>query len=327
MSVRVCSAEDVTALLDLSALLDVVESAFVRQGRGEVERPDRPHYPIGEGLDESRPRTPLGTGLTMPAYIHGNRFTVTKLATVHEDNPERGLPTVQAQLVLQEADTGAPAGFMAGEDVTNARTGCIGGLAARHLAGESVALGLVGAGTQARWQARAVAAATDVERVRVFSPSDSREQCATDLRETGLDAEAVDTPRAAVTNADIVVTATTATEPVFPADALADGTVVVAVGAYTAAMQELAPAVFQRAARVFADVPAEVAETGDAVAAGLSADDFHPLSAVFGGEADREAADDVLVVCSVGTAVLDAAAAEHLFERAEERDIGTTVDL
>jgi len=324
---RLCSRDDVASLLDLGDLLGVVETAFVRQGRGEVERPDRPHYLIGQGLDESAPDTPAGTALAMPAYVHGARFTVTKLVTVHEDNPERGLPTVQAQLLLQDAATGVPAALLAGEDVTNARTGCIGGLAARELAHEPVTLGLVGAGTQARWQARAIDAAVDLGPVRVSSPSGSREDCAADLRATGLDARAVDSARAAVTDADLVVTATTAREPAFPADALADGAVVVAVGAYTAEMQELPPAVFDRAARQFADVPEEVAGTGDVRASGLTADDLHPLAAVFEGAVGREGPNEVLVVCSVGTAVLDAAAGEHLLERAEAREVGTTVEL
>jgi len=325
MCVRVISGEDVASLLDLPDLLEVVASALRSQGRGAVERPDRPHYPIGAGL--AADGKPPGTGLVMPAYIHGNRFTVTKLATVHEDNPDRGLPTVQAQLLLQEAATGTPVALMAGEDVTNARTGCIGGLAARHLAHEPVTLGVVGAGAQARWQARAIAAATDLDTVRVYSPSGSRAACASDLRETGIDARAVDSARAAVADADVVVTATTAREPVFPADALAAGTVVVAIGAYTAEMQELAPGAFERAPRAFADVPAAVAETGDALAAGLDADDFEALSTVLEGEPGREGPAEILVVCSVGTAVLDAAAAEHLFERAEGQAVGTVVDL
>lgn len=325
MCVRVISGEAVADLLDLDDLLGVVASAFRSQGRGAVERPDRPHYPLGAGLEED-PR-PGGTGLAMPAYIHGNRFTVTKLVTVHEDNPDRGLPTVQAQLLLQEAATGTPAALMAGEAVTNARTGCIGGLAAQHLAHEPVTLGLIGAGTQARWQARAIAAATDIDTVRVYSPSDSRAACASDLRDAGLDARAVDSAHAAVADADAVVTATTAREPVFPADALAAGAVVVAVGAYTSGMQELPPEVFERATRAFADVPTEVAATGDALAAGLDADGFRPLSAVLEGDAGRTESEDVIVVCSVGTAVLDAATAEHLFERAEARAVGTVVDL
>ncbi len=323
--VRVLSDDDVAALLDLPELLEVVAGAFRKQGAGEVERPERPHFPVGTGLDPDAPDEPLGTGLAMPAYVQGSDYYATKLVAVHEDNAERGLPTVNAQIALTSAETGLPTAFMAGTRITNARTGCIGGLAMRELATGPVSLGLLGAGTQARWQARAIAAATDLQGARVYSPSDSKVACAADLREEGIDATAVDSPTAAVDGANVVVTATTATEPVFPGEALDPGTLVIAVGAYTAEMQELDPVTFERAARTFADVPAEVAEVGDALAADLATPDLVPFSAVLAGEAGRVTDDEILVVESVGTAVLDAAAAEHVYVAAEAADVGTEV--
>ena len=321
---RVLSDDDVASLLDLEDLLPEIERAFRKQGRGEVERPNRPHFPVGTGLDGD---DPLGTGLTMPAYIHGDDYYTTKLASVHEGNAERSLPTVQAQITVTDARTGEPAGYLAGTRVTNARTGCIGGLTADWLAvGDGpVTVGLVGAGTQARWQTRAIVAARGVESVRVYSPSDSREACAADLRAEGIDAEAVDSAREAASGVDVVVTATTATEPVFPGDALSPGTLVVAVGAYTTEMRELDGETVSRAARLFADVPAEAAETGDFPDHDTSA--LTPLSAVFEGDAGRESEEEVLVVASVGSAVLDAAAATALFDAAIAENVGTEVEL
>ena len=321
---RVLSDDDVAAVLDLGALLPVVEAAFRKQGRGEVERPERPHFPVGSGLDGAEP---LGTGLTMPAYLHGDDYYATKLASVHERNPERGLPTVRAQVAVTDARTGEPMAMLAGTRITNARTGCIGGLAAKYLApGEgAVKLGIIGAGTQARWQARAIDAARGVESVRTSSPSESRERCAADLRAEGLDAEAVETAADAVADADVVVTATTATNPVFDGEALSPGTLVVAVGAYTAAMRELDDTTVKRAAQLFADVPEEAAETGgfpDHDSGALT-----PLSAVFEGEAGRESDSEILVVASVGSAVLDAATAASLFERSQADGVGTDVEL
>ncbi|PSP76439.1 ornithine cyclodeaminase [Halobacteriales archaeon QS_1_68_20] len=324
---RVLSDDDVASVLDLSSLLDVVAEAFRKQGAGEVERPERPHFPVGTGLDPDAPDEPLGTGLVMPAYVHGSDYYATKLVGVHEGNAERGLPTVNAQIALTEAETGLPAAYVAGTRITNARTGCIGGLAARELATGPVTLGVLGAGTQARWQTRAIAAATDLDSVRVYSPSDSKVTCAAELREEGIDAEAVESPGDAVDGANVVVTATTATDPVFPGEVLDPGTVVIAVGAYTAEMQELDPTTFERAARVFADAPGEVVDVGDAVAADLTTSDLIPFSAVVTGESGRETDDEIVVVESVGTAVLDAATAEHVYVSARESAVGTEVDL
>ena len=314
----------VARVLDVESLAPVVEGALVKQAAGEVERPERPHYPVGAGLDSA---DPLGTGLAMPAYVHGGAYFATKLVSLHDGNGARGLPTLHAQIVLADARTGQPVAFLDGTRITNARTGCIGGLAARELATGPVRLGVIGAGAQARWQTRAIAALTDVEAVSVFSPSDSKHDCAADLREEGIPASAAESAAEAVRGATVVVTATTSTEPVFPADALAPGTLVVAVGAYESGMQELEPEVFDRAARVFADVPEEAATIGDVDATDLTEADLVPMAALFDGTAGRESAEEILVVESVGTAVLDVAAATEVYGAAREADLGTDLPM
>ena len=331
---RVLSDDAVSAVLNLSALIPEIEDAFRMDAAGEVERPERPHVPIGAGLDGDRrtgmdPQSieePLGTALVMPAYLHGSPYFVVKLANVHRGNVERGYPTVNATIALVAADTGLPVGYMAGTRVTNARTGCIGGLAARELAVDGpITMGVIGAGAQARWQVRAIATTRELEGVLVYSPSDSREVCAADLRDRGLPARAVDSPDAAVGTADVVVTATTASSPVFDGESLSPGTLVIAVGAYEESMRELDDRTVDRADRLFADVPAEVAETGDFPRREPA--DLTPLSAVLLGESGRTDPEEIIVVGSVGTAVLDAAAAAFVHDRAVEAGVGTTVDL
>lgn len=318
------SDHDVDRVLDLQALVPVVEKALISQSAGDVERPDRPHYPIGHGLESD---DPSGTALAMPAYVHGSEFFATKLVTLHEGNTDRGLPTLNAQIVLSNARTGVPLAFMDGTKITNARTGCIGALAVRDLASEPVTLGVIGAGAQARWQTRAIAATSELQAVQIYSPSDSRFDCAADLRADGLPASAVDSAAEAVAGASAVVTVTTSTDPVFPADALEPGALVVAVGAYNAEMQELEPAVFDRAAAVFADVPEEVATIGDIAATSLQQSDLIDLAAVFEGAHNREGNDEILVVETVGSAVLDVLAASHLYGVAREEEVGVEQPL
>ena len=330
--VRILSDADVAAVLDLAELLPVVETAFVRQGRDEVERPERPHFPVGVGLDVAAPHEPLGTGLVMPAYVHGATYVTTKLASVHEGNESRGLPTVNATIALSEASTGRPAAYLAGIRITNARTGCIGGLAARELAHEPITLGVIGAGTQARWQTRAIVAATAVESVRIYAPSESRHCCAAELDdELDVPVEPVSSPEAAVDAASVVVTATTSRTPVFPGEALAPGTVVIAIGAFTPEMRELETRTIERSSQVFGDVPEEAAETGDLADAGVSVEQVQPLSALFDDEtaesAGRTDDEELIVVESVGSAVLDAAVSELLLERARNAGVGVTVSL
>jgi alanine dehydrogenase len=309
---RVIPDADVTASLGLPDLLPVVADALRKGAAGAVERPPRPHFPVGDGA---------GTALVMPAYVHGAAHYATKLASVHEHNDPR--PTVQAQVALTDATTGTPVAFMGGRTLTNARTACIGGLAVRTFAPEARRLAVLGAGTQARWQTRAVATVADLDAVTVFSPSDSRDRCAADLdAELDADVTAASSPRDCVAGADAVVTATTATEPVFPGDELSDRTLVVAVGAYAPEMRELDTTTLDRAVAVYADVPEEALETGDL--AGVADGRVDEFGHVVDGDVEH---DGVVVVKSVGSAVLDAAAAEHVYELAVEDDVGTTLSL
>lgn len=320
--VRILSDDDIASLLDLDELLSVIEAAFTKQGRGEVERPDRPHFPVGAGLDSDEP---LGTGLTMPAYIHGDECYATKLASVHPGNSSEGIATVNAQIAVTDARTGVPRAYIDGTRVTGARTGCIAGLAARDLAEDPLSLGVIGAGTQARWGTRAIAAGSDLDVVRVYSPSDSKDRCAVDLADRGLPAESVESPEDAVSGADVVLTATTSEEPVFPGSALEPDALVVAVGAYSEEMRELDGETVRRAEAVLADIPNEAIQTGDLAESDLDIDNIVPFSSVFEGDFSRP--DGIVVLCSVGSAVLDAATANYLVERAEKEDRGTTVSL
>ncbi|MFP8889204.1 ornithine cyclodeaminase family protein [Natrialbaceae archaeon A-CW2] len=332
--VRVIPDDDVRSLIDLETLLPVVADGFAAQYAGAVERPERPHYPIGSGLETVNPEQPLGTGLCMPAYVHGSPYVVTKLATVFEGNEARGLPTVSARIAVDDAETGQPLAYLAGTAITNARTGCIGGLAARELARkEPVSLAVIGAGAQARWQTRAIDAATDLESVRVYSPSDSRVRCAADLDgELSVPVEAVSSPVRALEGASVVVTATTSTEPVFDGGDLEAGALVIAVGAYTPDMRELDDRTLERAERVYADVPEEARETGDlCVHPDLEVDDFGGRfvdeGTVTSPIPGRQSPDEILVLSSVGSAVFDAVTASQLYERARDEGVGTVVDL
>ena len=188
-------------------------------------------------------------------------------------------------------------------------------------------MGVLGAGAQARWQTRAVDTVASLSDVRVYAPSDSRAACAADLREEGIPATAVDSPADAVEGADVVVTATTASEPVFPPDSLSAASLVVAIGAYTAETQEIAPAVVEDAAAVFADVPEEVIETGDFRDTDLGVEDLVALGRLLGDGYEQQSPEGVTVVASVGSAVLDAAAGAHLHEQAREAGVGTEVSL
>lgn len=319
---RVLTDDDIAEVLDIGELLDVVEGGLIAQYQGTIERPQRPHLPLGVGLENDHP---LGTGLVMPAYVHGSQYFVTKLVGLFEGNRKRGLPTIQGSILIIDARTGQALGLFDGTRITDARTGCVGGVAARALCDGVVTLGVLGAGQQARWQTRAIAHGCGVDEVRIYSPSMSREVCADDLVDEGIPARAVESPVAAVEGADIVVTATTSNEPVFPRAALEPDVIVIAVGAFTPEMQEIEAAVVEDAIQVFGDVPEEVAHTGDIGLADIDPDKIAPLGGLLTGDIGRTEGGGIVLVESVGSAVFDAVVSEHLFERAQHAELGVTL--
>lgn len=114
-----------------------------------------------------------------------------------------------------------------------ARTGAIGGVAVDAMAAPGATrLAVIGSGIQAYWQVWAISAARRLRDVRVYSPTPERREAfarrVTDR--LGLPIVAVDDPRTAVDGAQIVVLATTATEPVIDTAWLADGAHVNALG-------------------------------------------------------------------------------------------------
>ena len=78
--VLVLSDDEVRESLDLAGLVDVVGDALANQARETVERPERPHFPVGRGLDGDEP---TGTCIAMPAYVYGAEQYATKLVGVH----------------------------------------------------------------------------------------------------------------------------------------------------------------------------------------------------------------------------------------------------
>jgi ornithine cyclodeaminase len=296
----------------IADLLDAVEAAYRDVAAGRDRSPLR-----------SRVELPAGDLLLMPGVREGGAGSTVKLVTVMPANAERALPTVQAIVVWFDASTGRPLALLDGEAVTALRTGAASGVATRLLARtDAETLAVIGAGGQAEWQVRAVAAARPIRRVLVHARTPaSREAFAARMSsETRLEVVASPTAEAAVREADVICCATTSSVPVFDAAWVRPGTHVNGIGAFRLGMIELPPELFARATLVAVDSrAASLAEAGDVVAAieaGLVAgDDLVEIGSIDAGWAERRPADAITVFKSVGLAIQAVAAAELIARR------------
>jgi ornithine cyclodeaminase len=302
----------IRAAVPIADMLDAVEAAFRDVAAGRDRSPQRTHVAL-----------PAGDLLLMPGVREGAAGTSVKLVTVIPGNAERGMPTVQAVVIWLDAETGRPLALLDGGTLTAMRTGAASGVATRLLARtDAETLAVIGAGGQAEWQVRAVAAARPIRRVLVHSRSPvSRVAFADALAEaTGLEVLPAATAEAAVREADVICCATTSADPVLDAAWVRPGTHVNGIGAFRLGMVELPSELFARAALVAVDArAASMAEAGDVVAAieaGLLAErDLVEIGSIDAGWAGTRLADDITVFKSVGLAIQDVAAAEHIARR------------
>ncbi|MFC7045926.1 ornithine cyclodeaminase family protein [Halobacteriaceae archaeon GCM10025711] len=237
---------------------------------------------------------------------------------------------------LFDAASGEPLALLDGASMNPYKTGATGAVGVDALAREdATTLAVIGSGAQARGQVKATATVREFETVRVFSPTaDHRESFAAEMADD-LDAAvtAVESSAAAVEGADVVITATTAAEPVFDGDLLEPGTHVTAMGQYNPTKRELDATTVRRAKyvpdlrdRAFQDAGSFL----HALEAGVVDEDhvYAELGEVVAGVVPgRESDDEITVFDSGGTAIETVAAAHMLYEKARDRELGTTISL
>ncbi|HEX9642847.1 MAG TPA: ornithine cyclodeaminase family protein [Acidimicrobiia bacterium] len=217
---------------------------------------------------------------------------------------------------------GACRGLIHGPTLTAIRTAAGAGLATRYLARpDSRTMAMLGAGAMAYDQVMAVKEVRPILDVLVWS----RDPSNAEMLAERIGGTAVDDPADAVSEADVVSTATPSRDPLFAADAVRQGTHINAVGAFTPEMCEIPPEIVRAARVVVDDAEAALAEAGDLLQAGVDpsttmADLLH------GREKGRTTDDEITLFKSVGIASQDVAAGMTAIEAAEAKGLGVRLD-
>lgn len=298
-------------VVDDGLALRSAELAFTKLARGEALVPP----PLGVDLPGVR-----GEVHVKGAALSGSPVFAFKVATGFYGNAGLGLPTGSGLVLVFDARTGFPLAVLADNGwLTDLRTAAAGALAARLLTPDRpLRLGVVGAGVQARLQARLISRVREIREVRVWSRSEaSRTACAADVSRTlGVDATPVAGVADALTGADLVVTVTPSRAPLVEPSMLAPGATVIAVGSDGPDKQELHPGVLAVADKVVTDLTSQCVRLGElhhAVAGGLMrVQDVHAeLGHILLGASPGRESDDETIVCDLtGVGVQDAAIAE-----------------
>ena len=280
------------------------------------------------------PQSPGFLGL-MTAHRAGDRPAYgLKAVAIFPENPRRGLDAHQGVVIVFSGEDGRVNGFVDASAVTAIRTAAVSAVATRALAREgATSLAVLGAGVQAAAHIEAMACVMPLERVSVYSrrPEPAAQLAAETAERYGVDAGAAASVEEALRDADVVVTATTAREPIVERGWFAPGAHINAVGSSIPTTRELDGATVA-AARLFVDArESTLNESGDlllAVREGTVAEDVPlvELGEVLSGKtAGRTSPDELTAFISLGLAVEDLAAAELALRVATEAGLGAEV--
>jgi len=308
---------EVEGLMDMSSTLDAVEAVLRDQAEGRATNRARRRVALPRsGLNYMAAGAPEMGAMGLKVYSaarSGARFYT----------------------MLFDPESGELLSILQSDKLGQMRTGAASGVATRHLAREDAnTLGIYGAGWQAESQLEAVAAVRNLQRVIVYSRrEESRKAFAEKMgKRLGMEIETTHSPDEPAAQ-DIVVTATSAREPVLLGEWLRPGTHVNAAGSNFLFKSEIDREVVQRASFVCVDSREELGlEAGDLLRpleTGLILPEaIYELGQVIAGQVrGRKGSEDVTLFASQGLALEDMAAARVVYDRAVERDVGREIQF
>ncbi len=315
-------AEDVRRALPMAEAIATMRKAFVQLASGQVTLPPRQH--VAAPGEE-------GVGLVMTCHSAALKLFSVKFITLFSQNRQKGLPTIQALVLLADGETGSPLGILDGAALTAIRTGAASGLATEVLArGQAEEAAVFGAGVQARAQLEAVCCVRAIRHAWVYDVNPAAaDQFARAMNERlGLSVEPARTPAQALENADVVCTASTSSVPVFADADLKAGVHINAVGSYQPGVAEIPSATVCRARVVVDHRASALAEAGDLLqplGQGLIRESHFQTDlgeVVLGRQPGRRNPEEVTLFKSVGVAVQDLCAAACALENARRLELG-----
>ncbi|MBQ3123771.1 MAG: ornithine cyclodeaminase family protein [Firmicutes bacterium] len=332
MKILVLNKADMQEVFNASKAIAADKEALSLYAAGKTNIPLRANLDIPEHNGQS---------LYMYGYAAPANALGVKIVCTYPDNINKGIPSVPANMVLQNAETGEVTCIMDGTYLTQVRTGAVAGLATDYLARKDAKVFAVfGTGGQAPGQIDAVLTVRpEIELVKLYDMNLERaaafaeEMTAKFAGTFKAKFVAAQTAAEAVEGADIITTCTTAKVNVFGGTLVKKGCHINGVGSYTPEMSEIDEYIVVNADKVYTDTPDAVAESGDLIKPinkGTFSEDkiTGQLGDLINGIIPgRESDDEITFFETVGSAVLDIVCGQAIYESAVEMGIGQVIEL
>lgn len=308
----ILSRKEVESLLDPNELLPALEEGFKALSAGQLNVPPR-----------NQAIAPKGVLVGMPAYMPGRHMSV-KLVTVFHENVTA--PAHQATITLFDSAAGTPIAFMDGEHITAMRTAAGAILSAKRLARRnSRSLAIIGAGVLGETHLKMIGTLAGIEEIWIASRDFSHAQA---LASRASNAHAVDSVHQAVSHADIVCLCTSSLEPVIQKDWVKQGAHISSVG-YRPPGGEL-PRNLVESSHIFVEskIAFNAPPVGCSELQGLPPDFGTELGELLSNQKEgRRDETEITIYKSMGHAMEDLVAANLVYHKAIEQNIGKSIEL
>lgn len=312
--------------LNLEAI-NIVEEGFTKLANNQVEMPPIMRIDLHDQNGEVDVKT---------AYVKEKDMFAIKISSGFFNNYQLGLPSGNGMMILMSTQTGVPQAILLDNGyLTEVRTAAAGAIASKYLSKKHVTtVGVIGAGSQARFQVRALKLVRDFSKVLVYARSTDRaKKYAQDMSlELGVEVKVVDSAEVVVRNSDTVITTTPATEPIIKAEWLHPGLHITAMGSDAEHKQELEAKVLARADKLVCDKKEQCARLGElhhALNQRIVTDNspIIELGQLTSKEVRGRENDEQITVCDLtGTGVQDTAIALFAYNEMVKRNAGWNVE-
>ena len=320
-----------TTFVGVSDLVRWVARAGAERIMAEMSQTIEADFRRWESFDKTEriaSHTPFGVIELMP--ISDPDIYAFKYVNGHPFNPARGYQTVTAFGVLADVHNGYPVFLSEMTVLTALRTAATSAMVARHLARpDSQVMAMIGAGSQAEFQALAFRAVLGIRTLRIFDvDAAASEKFVRNLGRLGFDITVCRSASEAASGADVITTCTadkTVAEVLKDAD-VAPGTHINTIGGDCPGKTELDPRILERGP-VFVEYAPQTRIEGEIqnVAADFPVTEFWTVLA--DTAPGRTSSDQVTIFDSVGFAIEDFSALRHLRADVAGTDLAHEIDL
>ena len=310
---------DILEAATMEEILDAIEASLCIYEKKEFHMPQRLHVDREDNVL-----------LLMPCFTKD--YFGTKVITLFPDNPAKNIPVLNGIMVLNDAQTGLPLALLNGPALTAVRTAAVGVVSIRHLAPDDAhAVGIIGAGVQGFYQARAACSVRHITDVFIYDIYPEKASSLKDkLLTTIPDVNFHQTARVEdlLEQSNVVITATSSMKPVLPdEEELLKGRHFVGIGSYKPDVREFPRALYSLLKTVYIDTEHALDESGDIIVplrnGWLRRDQIMTLGRfLMDNESKRQ---ETTLFKSVGMALFDVCASTLIYEKAKAKGLGQQI--